>query len=135
MMVGTVDAYNNLAVGDYISRLTQLIARLKEAGIKKIILNEPIYAGHTLEMATLLQEYSIALSELADEETVFVGDTSAYEAFEANSGTWLADGIHPNNVGYIELGKLRATAFKRIMDAQVNPNHSFTGTDGDEHIL
>jgi lysophospholipase L1-like esterase len=107
--------------------MIQLTTRLKEAGIKKIILNEPTYAQFTPDVATRLQEYSVALAEVADGETVFVGDTSAYEAFEANSGAWLSDGVHPNDTGYVELGKLRAVAFKRIMDSQTNPTHYFTG--------
>jgi lysophospholipase L1-like esterase len=135
-MLGTNDAgAHHIPTEIYRSNMIQLTTRLKEAGIKKIILNEPIYTHHTLETATLLQEYSVALSEIADGETVFVGDTQAYESFEANFGAWFVDITHPNNTGHAELGKLRAAAFNRIMDSQVNPNHSFTGINESNHML
>ncbi|GHV20924.1 hypothetical protein FACS189428_0600 [Clostridia bacterium] len=141
IMLGTNDAKisENISIDDYKANIETMITSLKNAGIKKIILNEPPYLDITrfssnFDNSSLikLMGYSVVLGELADGETVIIGDTQTYEYFE-NHLSELGDGAHPNSLGHQHLGEFRAEAIKSAIEYQINPDHHFIS--GDSHTL
>jgi lysophospholipase L1-like esterase len=133
IMFGANEARDLNSSGDYKAKMTTITTRLKEAGFKKIILNEPLYTFYLAEnQRVLLNEYATILDELADGETILRGDEQGFEIFEDHQD-WLGDGLHPNATGYAQLGKLRSTTIKSVLEYQINPNTDFL--DGNTHTL
>jgi lysophospholipase L1-like esterase len=121
VMLGTNDSRIEIAESSeaFRANIEYIIHTLKSAGVEKIILNTPPY----FEIIPLsweessrekIKEYIEAEKTLADNKTIFLGDTLAWETFE-KSPSLLWDGLHPNQEGYKVLGNLWANAFKKLI--------------------
>ena len=115
LMLGTNDSSSGTSRFSYIENISEIIGKLLEADIETVVLNYPIYNSVN---PGLLLEYIQGLNGLANNETVFIGDTSGYEWFKQNS--WHLDGggkgFHPDQDGYTVLGEMWATALKSILE-------------------
>jgi Lysophospholipase L1 and related esterases len=115
VMLGTNDSAMGVSSGAYEKNLLSIINKLLEAGVKKIIVNWPIYNAVG---PSHLVKYAEAINGLANDDTVFVGDTQGYDWFEQN--LWHLDGngagFHPDQEGYRMLGELWATAFQLVVE-------------------
>ncbi|MDR3125686.1 MAG: GDSL-type esterase/lipase family protein [Candidatus Nomurabacteria bacterium] len=115
IMLGTNDATRGFSVAAYLKNLTGIINELQTAGVKTIIINRPIYNAVS---AWQLSNYFEGLTGLANNQTIFIGDTAGYDWFRQNS--WHLDGggsgFHPDTEGYRVLGELWAAAFQQIVE-------------------
>jgi lysophospholipase L1-like esterase len=115
VMLGTNDSARGVSMANYTKNISGIIDELVGSGVKTVILNRPIYNAVA---PRLLVGYFEGLSGLANNETVFMGDTQGYDWFRQNS--WHLDGsgggFHPDQEGYRVLGELWATAFKAVVE-------------------
>ena len=115
VMLGTNDSALGTSGASYTENISKILSELLNAGVELVILNYPIYNSVN---PSLLLEYIEGLNTLANNETVFIGDTSGYEWFKQNS--WHLDnsgsGFHPDQEGYSVLGEMWATAFERVLE-------------------
>jgi lysophospholipase L1-like esterase len=115
IMLGTNDSVRGVSTTNYIKNMSGIIDTLLAAGVKTVIVNRPIYNAVS---PWRLSEYSENLATLANGETVFIGDTQAYDWFRQNSShlDGGGGGFHPDQTGYRVLGELWATAFQSIVE-------------------
>ncbi|MDR3127744.1 MAG: SGNH/GDSL hydrolase family protein [Bifidobacteriaceae bacterium] len=120
IMLGTNDARDEIAetVNDYKTNLQYIIAKLKNIGINKIILNAPpnfniIDFSWSKKSKARIKQYTKALDQLVDSKYVYKGDRQAWTIFDKQPNL-LFDDLHPNQIGYKVLGELWAQAYKDI---------------------
>jgi lysophospholipase L1-like esterase len=115
IMLGTNDSVRGFSTSAYIKNMSGIIDALLGAGVKTIIINQPIYNAVA---PSLLSSYATGLVELANNQTVFLGDIEGYNWFKQNY--WHLDGggrgFHPDQEGYRVLGELWAAAFQTIVE-------------------
>jgi lysophospholipase L1-like esterase len=143
IMLGTNDAAGNVTSGVYKTNMQTIIDTLKSSGIKHIIISDiPYIATNDLNSGDVLTQikdtsvrsYQQANAELITENSGFVlsGDVQAYQRFKNNQNQ-LANDYHPNSVGYEYLRNFWAQTISGMLYYQINPNYSFTGTNGATH--
>lgn len=126
IMLGVNDARTDIAMAPavYKKNLSTIIAGLLASGtIKQVIVNYPTYvvAGVGLWDTTSvarLKRYMSCIDDLAKEKNIARGDTKAFGHFQEHVNE-LVDGVHPNNEGNRQLGRLWAYAYERIMSEQL----------------
>ncbi|MDR2523971.1 MAG: GDSL-type esterase/lipase family protein [Candidatus Nomurabacteria bacterium] len=136
IMLGANDAEIGVknSVATYKTNMQTIIDTLKNAGIRQVILSYPTYfgisGGRDAESQALNLAYQTAVDDLVSENGGFalLGDTSAYAWFEANTSA-LADGTHPTNDGYTQLGQFWATAIRSVLEYEIAPDHSWSAGD------
>jgi lysophospholipase L1-like esterase len=121
-----------------------LVDKLKNAGFRLVILNEPPAIDRNQSFASSLWDdqsnarlagYIEKLGNIVLANSGFVGrgDTTLYQWFMDNPNC-LGDGIHPNSgCGLDYIGEAWAGAIMSVFDYQINPNASFLS--GNAHIL
>lgn len=120
IMLGTNDANNTVATtqANYQTHLSNTItgAFAQISTLERVFLDFPPYvvpgsSGGQFDASSLvlLQNYQTAIRNLVNGTTILLGDTTAYDFFEANQGL-LIDGIHPNQTGHNDLGAAWALA-------------------------
>ena len=124
-----------LSAAEYKSNLQTIIANLTAAGVKRIILNDPIVGRDNARDPDLIEAYKLVLNELVDGEAVFRGDDLAYGFFSPSNTSYYHDGIHPNDLGYTELGGFWSDAYTRVIIDPLSTKHSFTGTTGNSYKI
>jgi lysophospholipase L1-like esterase len=129
--LGNGDGKYGTTPANYKANYENIISQLKAIGVGKIILNQqPSSSGEA--QPDLISQYREVIHELVDGETVFLGDTDAFDYFAANPSE-LDDGVHPTDVGYVSIGNLWAAAFNRVIIEPLTLTHDFTGTTIDSH--
>jgi lysophospholipase L1-like esterase len=139
IMIGTNDA-GSTTTGDYKVAMQSLISQLQQHGYKHIFLHSIpfVKTPSTPLVNQRLESYQMVLDELVAENAGFVvrGDTNIWEWSQTNSGSvFREDGVHLNDTGHTKLGEFWANAIRSNFEYQINPAHSFTGTDGSSHTL
>jgi len=139
VMLGINDARVGIATPPekYRQNLQAMIANLKhDLPEAKVILNAPTWydsalairiagAGNAPVGTDLLAAYIEVLRGLADNKTVFLGDTDGFVRFKAidqstgPQALYGPDGVHPNDAGYRLLGQFWFEALRRVLHLQV----------------
>jgi lysophospholipase L1-like esterase len=120
IMLGTNDVDNSVSAATYKTNIASIIASLKAAGFRKIVLHESPYLAavgfnnaSTTETVTtannLLLAYQTKLDELVDNVTVFRGSTGTWDYYQANQDM-LTDGVHMTEDGQTPLATQWAIA-------------------------
>lgn len=127
IMLGTNDARTNVATTPavYEKNLSAMIASLLTSGsVTQVIINYPPYvipgAIGLWDDASIarLKLYMGVVDILAREKGVVKGDTKAFSYFQQHQEL-LLDGVHPNAEGNVQLGRLWANAYEKIMSEQL----------------
>lgn len=127
IMLGTNDARANTATAPaiYEDNLSVMIASLLASGtITQIVINYPPYvvpgAIGLWDKASIarLKLYMDRIDDLAGEKGVARGDTTAFHYFQQHTDQ-LLDGVHPNTEGCLQLGRLWANAYEKVMSEQL----------------
>jgi lysophospholipase L1-like esterase len=119
--LGTNDAQFEYDVDGFEADLRSLCERLKAEGYRPVLNGVPWQTPNSLPDAKfqgeprlrLLREVNRRIERLISEGVAEPGDLSAYEHFEAHP-SHLTDGLHPNKVGAIHLGRAWARAAVRL---------------------
>lgn len=119
------------SVEEYNGYMQQIITRLKDAGIKKIILNESPFLnrndGNYLDASLRISAYRGELDKIANGRDVLRGSTVTYDSFKNNTDWTSGDGAHPTSPdGHNAIGQQWADAYKALLiDPYNDPDHSF----------
>jgi lysophospholipase L1-like esterase len=119
IMLGTNNSRVGGSAAAYQADMQNMLTALKAAGITKSILNYQPWLDPTGIIGgdnNLLNQYQGVYSILAaaDPAHVFVGDTAAWQYFKDHPDQ-LRDGVHPTNVGYMNLAGLDAVGFEKVL--------------------
>jgi len=127
IMLGTNDARTDIATPPavYEKNVSAMIASLLTSGsVTRVIINYPPYvrpgAIGLWDDASIdrLKLYMGVIDVLAREKGVVKGDSKAFGYFQKHQEL-LLDGVHPNAEGNVELGRLWANAYEKIMSEQL----------------
>jgi lysophospholipase L1-like esterase len=126
IMLGVNDASAGVETATYKSNLQTIIDSLKSAGLRQVILQDPIWR---VDAGQRLLEYQTAIAELVAENGGYVlqGDTAAYDYFAANQSQ-LGDGVHPSEAGHLVLGGLWADAILDNLEYEINPDRTWASS-------
>jgi lysophospholipase L1-like esterase len=120
IMLGTNDAGLGIPIEQYKENMQSIINTLLTSGVKKIMVNKPIYAASVSDKINQYWDYLQTAPSIFDDETVVKGDEEAYDWFAKR--TYLLDGdgggFHPDEYGYEILGQFWAKALQRVMDEE-----------------
>jgi lysophospholipase L1-like esterase len=135
VMLGTNSAPD---AATYKTQMTAVIAALKDAGIKKIILNTPASWHHGNPGAeNTMASYTAVIAELASDGFVRQGDAGNLD-FADNGLGWTyanpdqvdSSAVHLTDEGYEVLGGFWADSYSRVITDEIYPNHEWlTGAD------
>ena len=123
VMLGTNDARKDKSVAPatYRRNMERIIRALLDSGVVRlVIINYPPYVvpgAHRLwdeASDARMQLYMKELDAITPQRGVARGDTTAYAYFKYHD-YYLADGVHPSELGNAALGRLWAEAYKRIV--------------------
>jgi lysophospholipase L1-like esterase len=117
IMLGTNDAGQGISTEEYKQNMQTIVDQLLSSGVKKIIINKPIFAASVSDKINDYWSQLQASPSVFDNENVLIGDEEAYDWFAAR--TYLLDGdgggFHPDEYGYEILGRFWAKALQRVM--------------------
>jgi lysophospholipase L1-like esterase len=120
IMLGTNDAGQGLSAPEYKQNMREIVDKLLASGVKKVIVNKPIFAVNVADKINQYWDYLQTEPNLFDGIQVVKGDESAYDWFAER--TYLLDGdgngFHPDAYGYEILGRFWAEALQRIIDTE-----------------
>lgn len=125
IMLGTNDANlrDKTSPEDYEKNMRAIVNGLLQTGtVTRVVVNYPPYvapdvAGRKRDRADpLLEAYMMKIDALAGIPGVSIGDTTAYDYFRDHQNL-LADGVHPTKEGYVQLGKLWAQGYEKVLAA------------------
>lgn len=127
IMLGTNDARTDIATNPavYEKNLSAMIASLLTSGsVTRVIINYPPYVTPGAiglwddTSISRLKLYMGVIDILAREKGVVKGDSKAFSYFQQHQEL-LLDGVHPNAEGNVQLGRLWANAYEKIMSEQL----------------
>jgi Lysophospholipase L1 and related esterases len=117
IMLGTNDAGKGISKEEYKQNMQSIIDSLLGSGVKKVMINKPIFATSIHEAINEYWDYLQAEPSVFDDASVVKGDEDAYDWFAQK--TYLLDGdgegFHPNEFGYEMLGQFWAKALQRAI--------------------
>lgn len=131
IMLGTNDAKNSVATATatYQSNILSTANGLIAASYK-VVANAPTYAGSAATTTTSgdltsalgnprIKEYARALTKIANQKTLFLGDLGSYYGISQADTTFLGDGIHPTATGQALIsGAQAAKAWEALFGTQ-----------------
>jgi hypothetical protein len=117
IMLGTNDAGMGIPVEQYKENMQSIINTLLISGVKKIMINKPIYAASVSDKITQYWDYLQVTPNIFDNENVVKGDEEAFDWFAKRPYLLDGDGggFHPDEYGYEILGQFWAKALQRVM--------------------
>jgi lysophospholipase L1-like esterase len=120
IMLGTNDAGMGIPMEQYKDNMQSIINTLLISGVKKIMINKPIYASTVSEKINEYWYYLQATPSVFDGETVVKGDEEAFDWFAKRPYLLDGDGggFHPDEYGYEILGQFWAKALQRVMSEE-----------------
>jgi lysophospholipase L1-like esterase len=117
IMLGTNDVGLGVTIEQYKENMQSIINTLLTSGVKKIMINKPIYAASVSDKINQYWDYLQTTPSIFDDETVVKGDEEAFDWFAKR--TYLLDGngggFHPDEYGYEILGQFWAKALQRAI--------------------
>jgi lysophospholipase L1-like esterase len=123
IMLGANDAATQPPAEEYKADMQGIIDRLHAAGIRLVIVSNPIYSPEL--SSEHLTAYATAIAELVQANNGYVlqGDTAGYEAIRNRWSELSSDGIHLNDAGYTLLGELWASAIMEDLHHEAVPTY------------
>jgi lysophospholipase L1-like esterase len=117
IMLGTNDAGMGISIAEYKQNMQTIVDTLLGSGVKKVMINKPIYAASVSDKINEYWEYLQTSPSVFDDVGVVKGDEEAYDWFKGR--TYLLDGdgggFHPDEYGYEILGQFWAKALQRVI--------------------
>lgn len=136
IMLGTNDVSQNIPIEESVENYRVIIGRLKEVGIKVIVINKIPYSMDRDDVH--VRQLNAALDNLVNENGVYIGDVEAYDYFRYHQDM-IYDGVHLTQSGYRELAKLWAEGLMRVLDgskaAKINLLNTKYQRDSDKDLV
>lgn len=136
IMLGTNDVSQNIPIEESIKNYRVIIGRLKEVGVKVIVINKIPYSMDRNDV--YVRQLNAALDNLVNEGGVYIGDAEAYDYFRYHQDM-IYDGVHLTQSGYRELAKLWAEGLMRVLDgskaAKINLLNAEYRRDSDKGLV
>jgi lysophospholipase L1-like esterase len=123
LMIGTNDIRQNF-LGGAADRLSQLIDRITAFGVKVLVgsippINEP--TNNNPNATNDVVAFNNAIPDIVASKGSNVRFVDIYQALSLND---LADGVHPNSLGYSKIGTAWYNALLPILDPNIDPVHA-----------
>jgi lysophospholipase L1-like esterase len=122
IMLGTNDAGMGVSPAEYKQNMKTIVDTLLDSGVKKVMINKPIFAASVSDKINEYWEYLQVAPSLFSDEFVVKGDEDAYDWFASRQYLLDGDGggFHPDEYGYEILGQFWARALQRNLSEDAN---------------
>lgn len=136
IMLGTNDVSQNIPIEESVENYRVIISRLKEVGVKVIVINKIPYSMDRDDVH--VRQLNAALDNLVNEDGVYIGDVEAYDYFRYHQDM-IYDGVHLTQPGYRELATLWVEGLTRVLDnskaAKINLLNTKYQRDSDKGLV
>jgi lysophospholipase L1-like esterase len=122
IMLGANDAGMGISTEEYKQNMQTIVNTLLSSGVKKVMINKPIFAASVSDKINEYWEYLQVAPSVFDDDAVVKGDEDAYGWFASRQYLLDGDGggFHPDEYGYEILGQFWARALQRNLSKDVS---------------